>query len=136
MEPPLLGNRVAIASGITTLVIAAVGLAPPWLSTRLTSAGLGHPSSAAADFRWARRLDPLEVDPLLAQATVALTPAAALSALREAVTKEPRVSALDYRLGLAYLAAGHKAKAKLELTVAQRLDPSDDIIRKALAAFR
>jgi len=136
VEPPLLGNRLALASGIATLAIAVGGLAPPWLSARLTAAGLAHPSSAAADFRWARRLDPLSVDPLLAEATVAPTPAEALSPLRRAVAKEPRAASLHYRLGVAYLAAGRKAAARRELTAAQRLDPRDEIIRKALSASR
>ena len=71
---PLLGNRLALGGGLAILAIALGGFALPWLSARLTSAGLHHPSSAAADFRWARRLDPLSVDPLVAEATVAATP--------------------------------------------------------------
>jgi hypothetical protein len=136
VRPALLTNRLALVSGIATLALATGGFALPWLSTRLTSAGLRHPSSAAADFRWARRLDPLAVDPLLAEATVAPTPAAALSPLRRAVTKEPHVAALHYRLGLAYLAAGRKAEARRELVAAHRLDPGDDIIRRALSKLR
>jgi hypothetical protein len=136
VTPPLLGNRLALASGIATLALATGGFAVPWLSARLTAAGLRHPSSAAADFRWARRLDPLSVDPLVAEATVAPTPAAALSPLRRAVAKEPRVASLHYRLGLAYLAVGRKAEARRELIMARRLDPRDDIIRRALSALR
>jgi hypothetical protein len=136
VRPPLLGNRLALAGGITTLAIAIGGFALPWLSARLTSAGIRHPSSAAADFRWARRLDPLSVDPFLAEASVAPTPAAALPPLRRSVAKEPRVASLHYRLGLAYLAAGRKAAARRELATAQRLDPTDDMIKKALSASR
>ena len=44
------------------VVVALVAFVPPWFSGRLTDRG---------QYRWAKRLDPLSVDPYVRQGTVA-----------------------------------------------------------------
>jgi Flp pilus assembly protein TadD len=114
--------------------MAIGGFGLPWLSTRLTAAGLRHQKSAAADFRWARRLDPLSVDPLLAEAAAASSPEAAIRPLRRAVAMQPRNSSVHLSLGRALLRSGDRAGARRELLLAQRLDPHDPLIARALRA--
>jgi O-antigen ligase len=131
---PLLGKRVLLVSGLAVLAMAIGGFGLPWLSTRLTAAGLRHQKSAAADFRWARRLDPLSVDPLLAEAAAASSPEAAIRPLRRAVAMQPRNSSVHLSLGRALLRSGDRAGARRELLLAQRLDPHDPLIARALRA--
>ena len=70
---------------------------PPWLSSRLTVAG---------DVTWAKRLDPLAVNPYLVAAARAPTPQAALVPLQAAVRKQPRVVELRFQLAEGYERAG------------------------------
>jgi Flp pilus assembly protein TadD len=125
-----------LAAGIAVLVLALGTFAPPWISARLTSSALRHRNSAAADLRWARRLDPLAVDPWLARATLARSDAVAVSAMEAAVRKEPRASGLRYLLGLAYLKAEDSRNARRSLELAHRLDPRDKDIALALQRAR
>ena len=77
--------RPALASPLSR--VAVLAFAPPWLSSRLSSHALEGSSSPASDLRWARRLDPLSVEPYLVQAKIAPTPAAALEPLRKAAAQ-------------------------------------------------
>jgi hypothetical protein len=124
--------RVALPLAVGIAVVAAVGLAPRWLSARLTSDALRHPSSAASDLRWARRLDPLATDPLVAQSALAPTPAAAIPPLERAIRIERRSAGLTYALAQAYRRAGRTADARRMLLEAHRLDPGDFSVRQAL----
>jgi hypothetical protein len=133
--PALLPARVAIPLGLVAIVIAVGAFGLPWASARLTSAALRHPADAVDDLRWARRLDPLSVEPLTAEAALARSPAD-IPPLQRAVAKQPRGAGLHYRLGLAYLAAGRKRAARRELVEAARLDPRDSLIREALRRAR
>jgi cytochrome c-type biogenesis protein CcmH/NrfG len=96
-------------------VVAVVAFVPPWLSARLTD----H-----RDFHAAKRLDPLSVDPYVSQGSV--------TALQEAVRKEPRVVDLRFDLGQAYLRAGQRRRARAAFLQAKRLDPRDPRIQEAL----
>ena len=96
-------------------MVALVAFVPPWLSARLTDRG---------QFRWAKRLDPLSVDPYVAQGSVTV--------LKQAVRKEPRVVELRFDLGQAYLRAGQRQRARAAFREAQKLDPRDPRIAQAL----
>jgi hypothetical protein len=132
----LVPPRAALAGGVAALVLSLLVFAPPWLSGRLVDRAYsaGEPG-AANDLRWARRLDPLSTDPLVAEAALARSPAD-ISPLQRAVAKEPRREDLRYLLGIAYLAAGRKAEARRELMEALRLYPGDTLARRALARAR
>jgi hypothetical protein len=130
---PTLRGRVATAGALLTLVAAFGAFGLPWLSARFTQSALDDPPHAASDLRWAKRLDPLAVDPYLAAATLAPGSEEAVAALRKAVSKQPKVSSLRYRLGLAELAVGRRDPARAELREAHRLDPRSTIVSAALA---
>ncbi len=123
MRRPL-ARGAAAAAALLTLAFAA-----PWLAIRYTNHALA--TNDVGGLTWARRLDPLSVEPYLAEATLR-GPAGAVAPLQRAVDKQPRRAELRYRLGLALLDAGRKADARRELTIAERLDPHDDIVRAAL----
>jgi cytochrome c-type biogenesis protein CcmH/NrfG len=106
---------VAVPAAIGLVVLSLVAFVPPWLSARLTSRGQLH---------WAKRLDPLSVDPYIQQGTV--------RALEEAVRKQPRDVELRFDLGLAYQRAGELRRARAELLVAKRLDPREPRIQDTL----
>jgi hypothetical protein len=129
-----LPTRVALPGGIVSLAVALLAFTPPWVSAKLVDQAYdaGSASAAADDRRWARRLDPLAVDPLLAEAALARPPGN-LPPLRRAVAKQPRDAELHYLLGLAYLNLGRTAEARSALAEAARLSPRDPAIRAALA---
>jgi O-Antigen ligase len=122
-ERPPLPRKATIPASVVTLVIAVAAFVPPWLSARLTDRG---------QFGWAKRLDPLAVEPYVAQAASASSPRAAAAALRRAVRKEPRVVELHFDLALAYARAHDFRRARAELKIAHRLDPRDPRIDSAL----
>lgn len=124
----------AVAGGV--LLLAALLLAPPWLSSRLTTSAAGSsPGAAEARLRWAERLDPLSVDPLVVRARVA-APEAAPALFEEAVAREPRSAPLHYLAGRAYLRVGRVEEALRHLETANRLAPNDRPIRQALRTAR
>ncbi|MGH3105415.1 MAG: O-antigen ligase family protein [Gaiellaceae bacterium] len=122
---------IAVAGGLAVATAGVLLFAPPWLSARMTQEALR--SGSAADLDWARRLDPLSVEPLLAEAALAPSPAARTRVLRRALEREPRSAALHYLLGLALLEDGRTREARTELQAAHRLDPRDELIANALS---
>ena len=123
-------RRFPLAAAVAAL--ALVAFAPPWLSARFTDQALASEGSAAPDLRWARRLDPLSVDPLVAESVLASSPRARIGPLERAVAIEPRSAALRHTLGVAYLRAGRERAARRTLRVARRLDPRDSFAAREL----
>jgi hypothetical protein len=122
-----------LAGGSAALVLALLVFAPPWLSARLTEQATASGGAAAqSDLRWARRLDPISVEALLAEARLAASPPEAIPPLERAAEKEPRSVGVRYLLGITYLAAGRREDARAELLAAQELFPDDRLIRQAL----
>ncbi|HET7555980.1 MAG TPA: O-antigen ligase family protein [Gaiellaceae bacterium] len=126
--PRLAGAGVAVASAAVAFVL----FAPPWLSATLSSSALDGSSSPGTDLRWARRLDPLSVEPYVVAASIARTPAEAVPPLQTAARKEPRSVDTRFQLGLAYLRANRRAAARRELQAALRLEPREASIERAL----
>ncbi|MFN2468843.1 MAG: O-antigen ligase family protein [Gaiellaceae bacterium] len=135
-DAPLLRRRNVRPAAIASVVLALLVFAPPWVSAKLTSQALSEPPDAARDLRWARRLDPISVEPFIARATLARTAAAKIPPLEEAVDQEPKSAALQYLLGTAYLDAGRREDALLALRIARRLDPRDPFIEEAFERAR
>jgi len=132
-EPRALPGRAAWTGAAVAAAVALLAFAPVWVSASITSHVAEHPGADPhADLAWARRLDPLSTDPLVTEAQLAKTPAAAIPPLREAVTREPDAAALRYLLGDAQLHAGRKAAARVQLEEAHRLAPRDPLIAAAL----
>jgi O-antigen ligase len=124
--------RESVPAGAVAIAVALLAFLPPWLSSRLSTHALEGSSSAASDLRWARRLDPLSVEPYVIQAHIARSPAAAIPPLRKAAEKEPRGVEVRYELGLAYLRAGRIPEARRELRAALALEPGAPAIERAL----
>ena len=131
----LLRGRAAGVAAAAVALFALVAFVPPWLSSRLTSSVLVG-AGESGSLRWARALDPLAVEPYLAEAAVARRPEEAIPPLERAVEKEPRAVGHRYLLAKAYLAAGRAADAREQLTVASALFPRDEDIREALREAR
>jgi hypothetical protein len=130
---PRLGTLPVACVATASFLAATLVFAPPWLSARFSSQALESSSSRAADLRWARRLDPLSVEPYLVEASIAPTPAAALPALLKAAEKEPRAVDVRYQLGIGYLRARRLGAARRELRAALRLEPGEPSIERALS---
>ena len=132
-----LSGRVAIGTGVVAVLAAVLAFSPPWLSSRLVERAYDTPTLAEAstDLRWARRLDPLSIGPLLAETTLA-DPPGDLPPLRRAIEKQPRNSELHYLLGLRLLDAGRNGEARRELRIALGLAPRNDAIEEALERAR
>lgn len=132
-EPVVLGRKVALAAaGLAALV--ALAASAPLLSARITDDALrtDDPDGLAA----ARRLDPLSIDPWIAEFTLARTDRARIDALRNGLEREPRSTALHLLLGRTLLDAGRRDEAIVELEEAQRLDPRSEEIAAALERAR
>src|ERR1043166_6467804 len=110
-----LAMKAAVPAAAVAVVLAVVAFVPPWLSARFTDRG---------QYRWAKRFDPLSVDPYITQSSI--------SALQAAVRKEPRVVEWRFDLAQAYQRARELKKARAELEHARRLDPADPRIQEAL----
>ena len=126
-----LPRPAALAAGTAAVAAALLLFAPPWLSERVTERALAG-SSATADLVWARRLDPLAIEPLLAEARLATDPDQAVAPLERAAAKEPRNATVRYLLGVAYAEAGRPREARAELLEARRLYPGSEEIARAL----
>ena len=114
------------------LAAALLLFTPPWLSGRITDRVAAGEASVES-LSWARRLDPLAVEPFLVEANLAPTPAEAVPPLERAAEQEPRNAGVRYLLGLAYLEAGRNDEARAELIQALRLYPRSAEIRRAIA---
>jgi O-antigen ligase len=124
--------RESLPAGAVAIAVALFAFMPPWLSARLSTHALEGSSSVTSDLRWARRLDPLSVEPYVIQAHIARSPAAAIPPLRKAAEKEPRAVEVRYELGLAYLRAGRLPEARRALRAALALEPGAPAIERAL----
>jgi tetratricopeptide (TPR) repeat protein len=137
VETHRLTSRATLAGGLALAAASLLLFAPPWLSSRYTGRALEQNAAAAKDeLRWARRLDPLSIDPLVAEAALASSPEEALGPLRRAIEREPHSVAPRYLLGLAYLDAGRREDARRQLREALRLAPRSDPVRQALRRAR
>jgi tetratricopeptide (TPR) repeat protein len=126
-----LPRGAVLAAGPALIAVAVVAFAPPWLSHRLTVRAL-EGGSAPARLEWARRLDPLSVFPLTAEAALAPSPDESIPALERAAELEPRSVGVQYLLGRAYLDAGRTPQARERFRIAHRLYPTDEVIAQAL----
>jgi O-antigen ligase/polysaccharide polymerase Wzy-like membrane protein len=132
-----LPRRIAVPAGVVAVLAAVFAFSPPWLSARLVQRAYDQPTLAAAqdDLRRARRLDPLAVSPLLAEAALVDSPRD-IPLLHRAVAKQPRNAELHFLLGLALVDAGQKEAAARELRTARAMSPRDQAIQGALEEAR
>src|SRR5207247_4666585 len=126
---PRLGTRTRLAALVLAAALALVCYLPPLLRARLTRHALAHPAAAAADLRWARRLDPLSPDPYVA----AYELTGSRAPIEHAARMEPQSVAFPFLLGEIDLSARRFARARRELLAARALYPRAPFIRQALA---
>lgn len=128
---PVVG-RTSLAAATGVAIVAVGFFVPPWLSARFTQQALaeGQPDSRA--HQWAMRLDPIAIEPLLAEAALARSPDRAVSVLRKAVRKEPDTAALHFFLGRELRNAGRREEALWEFERARQLYPDSPEILAAL----
>jgi hypothetical protein len=129
-----LGPRLAPATGIAAVILAAVVFTPPWLSARLVDRGTADRNRN--ELAWAHRFDPVSVSPLVAEAEIAATPDEAIPPLEDARRRQPRSVAVRYLLGSAYYNAGRFAASVRELEAAHALYPRHKGIERSLALAR
>ncbi|MBA2474507.1 MAG: O-antigen ligase family protein [Actinobacteria bacterium] len=127
-----LRRHAPLALGVVVAAVTVLAFAPPWLSARFTTRALEGSPSASRDLRWARRLDPLSTEPLLAESSLADSPPGTIAPLERAVRQEPRSFALRYLLALEQLRANRRRAARINLLAARRLYPREQETAQAL----
>ena len=133
-DPPALPGRVAYPLAGVAAAVAVLVFAPVWTSARITADELDNPGSDPhADLAWARRLDPLSTDPLVAEAELARAacgrdPAARAGGRPRAALGGGALPARRRRC----CAPGRRAEARTELEAAKALSPRDSVIQDAL----
>jgi hypothetical protein len=114
-----------------------LALAGPYLATQYTTRAFAtfitRPQAAFEDLRRAEALDPLSVDPIISEGTIALylgEPGRARAAFQRAISLEddwyPRLE-----LALLDAQAGRFSAASNQLNAAARLDVDDPVIAQA-----
>jgi len=126
-----LPRSAAITTAIACSAAAIFAFTPPWLAHRYVLAAYSTPAPAA-DLSYARRLDPLSLEPYWAAWRLAATGTERVQALRAALRVEPQSVAVLFQLGLAYRSVGRRAESLVYLRRARALDPLEPAIRKAL----
>lgn len=124
-----LPRGAAFAGGCAALALALVPIGATWLSGDLVGRIRDEPyAQGARDADRARRLDPISAAPIIAQGSVAPTPAASLAYFREAVRREPRSLAAWYCVTVTSLEAGRRAEARRALAALVRLGPRERFV--------
>jgi hypothetical protein len=135
-EDARLPLRAAVPAALAAVALAAGAFGLPWLAAHYVREALDGRGNPAAALDTARSLDPISTDPLVAAASRAPSPRAAIEPLEKAVRKEPRSPDLLYALGRKQLLAGDRAAARSTLAHALRLDRGEPVIEQALADAR
>jgi hypothetical protein len=133
-DGPTLRRPVALGAAGVAVLAALLLFAPPWVAGRIALDALRTRDASGLDR--ARRLDPVSVQPLLAQFQLAPTPLAGLPPLELAARKEPRSVGIRYTLGLVELELARPRAATVDLRAALALKPGDSAILAALRRAR
>jgi O-antigen ligase len=127
-------TRAGRGGAALAALIALLVFLPPWLSAKLVTQG--ETQRSTSDLHLAHLLDPVSVDPWIAEAQIATTPAQALGPLEQARARAPRSVEVRYLLGSAYWNDGKRAAAVNEYEAALALDPREPAIKQALRAVK
>ena len=132
-----------IAAAALVAIVAAVSLALPWISARLTdSAASGWPDDPQAAYSrldTARDLNPLSARPDLVAGTIAIRnddPTRAAAAFTRAAEREPTNWYARIELGTLDLADGKRGRGVAELHRARELNPAEPLIATAIRRSR
>jgi O-antigen ligase len=131
-EPRAVARRFSLVAAGAVLAVALIAFVPPWLGSRYTQRAARGGAGVQGDITWAKRLDPLAIEPYIVQATWSPNLQAALVPLRQAVELQPRSVAARYLYGINLLKL-HKLRAAHEqLFEAHRLSPKDPYVNAVL----
>jgi hypothetical protein len=125
-------RRRALVAGLALIVLALIAFVPPWLAARYNERAVRGGAGAQSDIRWAKRLDPLALEPYLTQAVWSPNLDAAIVELEKAVRHQPRSWAARYLLGINLLKAGRLTEGREQLFRAYQLNPRDRLVNDAL----
>jgi hypothetical protein len=127
-----ISRRTSLIAAIAVFAVALIAFVPPWLSARYTQRAARGGVGAHGDIAWAKRLDPLSIEPYVLEATYSPNLQAALVPLREAVELQPRSYAARYLYGINLLKLHKLRLAHEQLFEAHRLSPRDPFVANAL----
>jgi O-antigen ligase len=126
-----LSRRTTLAVAGAVVVLALVAFLPPWLAADYAARAARGGVGLESDITWSKRLDPLSIEPYVAEARWSGTQGA-LVTLRQAVALQPRSVAARYLYGTDLLKAGKVAAARQQLFRAWQLSPRDPFVNAAL----
>ncbi len=129
-EPVAFARKTSLLAAGGAVALAVIAFVPPWVASNYTrrAARTGAPS----DIAWAKRLDPLAIEPYIVEARWSESFRAALVPLRQAVELQPRSVAARYLYGIGLIKAGRPEAARAQLVEAERLSPRDPYVSAAL----
>jgi O-antigen ligase/polysaccharide polymerase Wzy-like membrane protein/tetratricopeptide repeat protein len=130
--PRLLARRTSLFAAAAVLGLSLIAFVPPWLAGRYSERAARGAAGAESDIAWAKRLDPLAIEPYVVQAARAPSLEGAVASLKTAVELEPRSFAVHYLYGIKLLELGRVDAARRQLVEAQRLSPRDPYVASAL----
>ena len=127
-----IARRSSLIASAAVLVVGLIAFVPPWFSGRYTQRAARGGVGVPGDVSWAKRLDPLAVEPYVVQATYSRNLTEALVPLGKAVDLQPRNVAVRYLYGINLLKLHRLREAHEQLFVAHRLSPRDPFVANAL----
>ncbi len=131
-EPRVFARRASFLAAGAAVGLALIAFVPPWLASGYIRRADRGGAEAARDIVWAKRLDPLAIEPYVVQARWSGSAQAALVPLRQAVELQPSSVAARYLYGINLIKAGRPRAAYDQLAEADRLSPRDPYVNAAL----
>jgi O-antigen ligase len=125
-------RRFSFATAGAILLLSLIAFVPSWLAANYAQRAAKGGVGLQSDIDWSKRLDPLAIEPYVAQARWSGNLENALVPLRQAVALQPRSVAARYLYGIDLLKVGRLAEAHDQLFVAWQLSPRDPYVNAAL----
>jgi hypothetical protein len=113
-------------------MLSLIAFVPSWLAANYAQRAAKGGVGLQGDIDWAKRLDPLAIEPYVAQARWSGNLENALVPLSQAVELQPRSVAARYLYGIDLLKVGRLAEAHDQLFIAWQLSPRDPYVNAAL----
>jgi hypothetical protein len=125
-------RRASLLVALAVFLVSLVAFVPPWLASNYAQRAAKGGVGLQGDIDKAKLLDPLSIEPYVAQARWSGTLQNALVPLRQAVELQPRSVAARYLYGIDLLKVGRLAEAHDQLYIAWQLSPRDPYVNAAL----
>lgn len=125
-------RRTSLAVAGAVLLISLIAFVPSWLAANYAQRAAKGGVGLQGDIDWSKRLDPLSIEPYIAQARWSGSLDNALVPLQQAVELQPRSYAAHYLYGIDLLKVGRLQEAHDQLFRAWQLAPRDPFVNAAL----